>query len=82
MYWDRRVFSLKMFDQATIGGFNAAEQDLTLWRGSLRDDCTVRDDGAFVNGYVSAGGTETGSGSGNNEGTEPSGDDDDDGAQG
>ncbi len=56
VYWDRRVFSVKVFDQATIGEFNAAEQDMTIWRGSLRDDCTVRDDGAFVNGYISAGG--------------------------
>lgn len=55
VYWDRRVFSVKVFDQATIGDFNAAEQDMTIWRGSLRDDCTVRDDGAFVNGYITAG---------------------------
>lgn len=59
VYWDRRVFSVKVFDQATIGNFNAAEQDMTIWRGSLRDDCTARDDGAFVNGYISAtGGAE------------------------
>ena len=55
VYWDRRVYSVKVFDQATIGDFNAAEQDMTIWRGSLRDDCTVRDDGAFVNGYITAG---------------------------
>lgn len=55
VYWDRRVFSVKVFDQATIGDFNAAEQDMTIWRGSLRDDCTVRDDGAFVNGCIPAG---------------------------
>ena len=46
---------MKVFDQATIGEFNAAEQDMTIWRGSLRDDCTQRDDGAFVNGYVAVG---------------------------
>ena len=55
VYWDRKLFSLKVFDQATIGDFNAAEQDMTLWRGSLRDDCTARDDEAFINGYISAG---------------------------
>ncbi len=55
VYWDRRVFSVKVFDQATIGEFNAAEQDMTIWRGSLRDDCTMRDDGAFINGYITAG---------------------------
>lgn len=52
VYWDRQQFTVKVFDQAVIGDFNAAEQDLTLWRGSLRDDCTQRDDGAFVNGYI------------------------------
>lgn len=53
-YWDRRTFSVKVFDQATIGEFNAAEQDMTIWRGSLRDDCTAWDDTAFVNGYIAA----------------------------
>lgn len=65
VYWDRRVFSVKVFDQATIGDFNSAEQDMTIWRGSLRDDCTQRDDGAFVNGYIAAaagGGADAGSG--------------------
>lgn len=55
VYWERQQFSLKVFDQATIGDFNAAEQDMTIWRGSLRDDCTQRDDEAFVNGYIAAG---------------------------
>lgn len=41
-----------MFDQAVVGTLNAAEQDLTLWKGSLRDDCTSWDDEAFVNGYI------------------------------
>lgn len=76
VYWDRRVFSVKVFDQATIGDFNAAEQDMTIWRGSLRDDCTVRDDGAFVNGYISAdSGTSGGGddGKGGSGGQEPQG---------
>ena len=55
VYWDRRVFSIKVSDTATVGEINAFEQDMTIWRGSLRDDCTVRDDGAFVNGYITAG---------------------------
>ncbi|MBD5356519.1 MAG: phage major capsid protein [Bacteroides sp.] len=54
-YWDRRMFTIKVFDQATIGDFNAAAQDMTLWRGDLRDDCTLWDDGAFINGYIAAG---------------------------
>lgn len=59
-YWDRRMFSVKVFDQATIGEFNAAEQDMTIWRGSLRDDCTAWDDTAFVNGYIAAAGGAAG----------------------
>ena len=51
-YWDRKQFSVRVFDSAVIGDFNAAEQDLTLWKGSLRDDCTLRDDEAFINGYI------------------------------
>ena len=54
-YWDRRVFTVKVSDTAAVGEFNAFEQDMTIWRGSLRDDCTVRDDGAFVNGCIPAG---------------------------
>lgn len=52
VYWDRRQFSVKVSDVAVVGELNAFEQDLTLWRGSLRDDCTLRDDEAFVNGYI------------------------------
>lgn len=51
-YWDRQQFSVKVSDTAVVGTLNAFEQDLTLWRGSLRDDCTKRDDSAFVNGYI------------------------------
>lgn len=52
IYWDRQQFSVKVSDVAVVGDFNAFEQDLTLWRGSLRDDCTTKDDAAFVNGYI------------------------------
>ena len=55
VYWDRRAFSVRVSDTAVVGDFNAFEQDMTIWRGSLRDDCTQRDDGAFVNGYITAG---------------------------
>jgi HK97 family phage major capsid protein len=51
-YWDRRQFGVKVSDVAAVGELNAFEQDLTIWRGSLRDDCTTWDDTAFVNGYV------------------------------
>ena len=52
VYWDRRMFTVKVSDVAVVGTLNAFEQDLTLWRGSLRDDCTERDGDAFVNGYI------------------------------
>ena len=52
MYWDRQQFSVKVSDVATVGTLNAFEQDLTLWRGTMRDDCTAWDDKAFVNGYI------------------------------
>lgn len=52
VYWDRRVFTVKVSDAATVGTLNAFEQDLTLWRGSLRDDCTERDGDAYVYGYI------------------------------
>lgn len=47
VYWDRQAFSVKVSDTAVVGDFNAFEQDMTIWRGSLRDDCTQRDDEAF-----------------------------------
>ena len=53
VYWDRRQFSVRVSDVAVVGEFNAFEQDMTIWRGSLRDDCTAWDDEAFVNGYIS-----------------------------
>lgn len=70
VYWDRRVFSLKVSDTASVGDFNAFEQDMTIWRGSQRDDCTLWDDGAFINGYITAGSAaDSGADSGNDGGT-------------
>ncbi len=59
-YWDRRIFNVKVSDSAVVGEFSAFEQDMTIWRGSLRDDCTAWDDGAFVNGYIAASSVATG----------------------
>ncbi len=56
VYWDRQQFTVRVSDTAVAGELNAFEQDLTLWRGSLRDDCTAWDDEAFINGYISAAG--------------------------
>lgn len=52
VYWDRQQYSVKVSDTAVAGNFNAFEMGMMLWRGSLRDDCTLRDEGAFVNGYI------------------------------
>lgn len=41
--WDRQQMSLMTSNVATIGELNAFEQDLTLWRGILREDVTKRD---------------------------------------
>ena len=35
-----------------IGQINAFEQDLTIFRGIMRADYKVRDEDAFVNGYI------------------------------
>ena len=51
-YWDRRKFTLTHSDTAVVGDLNAFEDDLILWKGSLRDDCTMWDEEAFVYGYI------------------------------
>lgn len=52
IYWDRRQFTLELSKSGVVGDLNALEEDLTLWIGSMRDDCSMRDDGAFINGYI------------------------------
>lgn len=52
VYWDRQLLEIRSFDQATFGELNAAEQDLTIWRGSQRDDASTLDPDAYVNGYI------------------------------
>lgn len=59
VYWDRKAFSLRVSDVAVVGDLNAFEQDLTLWAGSLRDDCTLWDDEAFINGFIDTGAAAT-----------------------
>jgi len=48
---------IRFFDRrsnvAAIGELNAFEEDLTLFRGIEREDCKIRDNKAFVNGYIS-----------------------------
>jgi hypothetical protein len=52
VYWDRQWMSIAESAIAAIGDFNAFEQDLTLYRAIEREDVTLRDDEAFVYGYI------------------------------
>ncbi|MEY8366092.1 phage major capsid protein [Anaerovoracaceae bacterium 41-7] len=52
VYWDRKKMNIKISDIAVIGELNAFEEDLTLYRAIEREDVTVRDADAFINGYI------------------------------
>lgn len=52
VYWDREWMSIAESAIASIGDFNAFEQDLTLYRAIEREDVTLRDTEAFVYGYI------------------------------
>ena len=52
VYWDREYMSIAESAIAAIGDLNAFEQDLTLYRAIEREDVTLRDDEAFVYGYI------------------------------
>lgn len=52
VYWDREWMSIAESAIASIGDFNAFEQDLTLYRAIEREDVTLRDTDAFVWGYI------------------------------
>lgn len=44
--------TLTSSDVASVGDLNAFENDLTLFKGSSREDCKTIDEKAFVNGYI------------------------------
>lgn len=50
--WDRQMMSIRASDIAAVDGLNAFEEDLTLFRAIEREDVTLRDKKAVVNGYV------------------------------
>lgn len=56
IYWDRQQMSIRLSDIAQVGDFNAFEEDLTLFRAIEREDVTIRDAAAFVNGRVAVAG--------------------------
>lgn len=53
-FFDRKQLTINTSNVAAIGELNAFEEDLTLFRGIEREDCKIRDEKAFVNGYISA----------------------------
>lgn len=50
--YNRQHMSIKASDVATIGGFNAFAQNMTLLRAIVRDDYRVKDVDSIVNGYI------------------------------
>ena len=55
VYWNRKQMNIKISDVAVVGDLNAYEEDLTLYRAIEREDVTLKDSDAFVNGYIVAG---------------------------
>ena len=53
VFWDRNRMTLMTSNIAQIGTLNAFEEDLTIFRAIEREDCTVKDDAAYVYGQVS-----------------------------
>ena len=50
--YKRLGISIKASDVASIGGFNAFAQNMTLLRAIVRDDYRVKDADSIVNGYI------------------------------
>ena len=50
--FDRQKLSILASNTASVTGFNAYEQDMTLFRGILRMDVKAKDDKALVNGVL------------------------------
>ena len=54
--YDRQHMSIKASDVASIGGFNAFAQNMTLLRAIVRDDYRVKDADSIVHGYITVAG--------------------------
>ena len=50
--FDRKQLSIMMSNTASVEGFNAFEQDMTLWRAIMRADWEVKDALAIVRGEL------------------------------
>lgn len=51
-YYDRKHLTLEASRVAAIGDLNAWEEDLTIYRGIEREDVELKDEEAFVKGFV------------------------------
>lgn len=51
-FFDRKKLNIMTSNTAAAGSLNAFEEDLTLFRAIEREDVVVRDEAAFVNGYI------------------------------
>lgn len=51
-FFDRKKLNIITSNTAAAGELNAFEEDLTLFRAIEREDVVVRDEAAFVNGYI------------------------------
>lgn len=52
VYWDRQQMTIAVSNIAQVGELNAFEEDLTIYRAIEREDVTLRDTKAVVNGYI------------------------------
>lgn len=52
VYWDRQHRTITVSNIAQVGDLNAFEEDLTIYRAIEREDVTLRDGEAIVNGYI------------------------------
>mgnify|MGYP003317359979 CR=1 FL=1 len=50
--FDRQQLSILQSTTAAVTGFNAFEEDMTLFRGILRADFVVKDTKALVRGVI------------------------------
>lgn len=51
--FDRRSVTITRLTEATVGSINLAEQDMTAFKATMRDDYQLRDSGAFVYALMS-----------------------------
>ena len=51
-FFDRQQLTITTSGEAAVGALNAFEEDLTIYRAIEREDVQVRDDGAYVRGYI------------------------------